>query len=351
MPATGTPFWIRFDAPGGRVATISACEPGPAFRQALRGLTDGLACSSQQPLRCAGEHTAFLYLEDDDFLSWKALLAWADDQAELAALGFTRDFVRVETRTDGARHKSTLKLMLTPLHTLQQSFQLILPLYRFTSDCVPEPGLEILVLMITTNDRRVTRSTRRCVPANANPSVARSIDLRCRDLPAAWGQCAQHAVDVDVLTSGARCTAGVLMALGQPRVNISSYELTVRLQRPGCDVDGRACDFMQVPNAYSSVWLLSRERVQHFVTTPFWRCVPDLSRGQRSQVRPCSAAGAATLIVNVFSAEQRMLDVSGDHASTAAIKLLIGIVKCSRKCRASGCTNPVLAWFGNSWAG
>jgi len=49
--------------------------------------------------RCTGNHTAFMYIEDDDFLGWEALLGWAADQAPLASLGFTRSFARVETRT------------------------------------------------------------------------------------------------------------------------------------------------------------------------------------------------------------------------------------------------------------
>jgi len=46
---------------------------------------------------CAGNHTAMMYMEDDDFLTWEALLSWADDEAALAAIGFTRSFVRIET--------------------------------------------------------------------------------------------------------------------------------------------------------------------------------------------------------------------------------------------------------------
>ncbi len=41
-----------------------------------------------------------MYMEDDDFLTWEALLSWADDEAALGALGFTRSFVRIETSPD-----------------------------------------------------------------------------------------------------------------------------------------------------------------------------------------------------------------------------------------------------------
>ena len=43
---------------------------------------------------CAGNHTAFMYMEDDDFLTWEALLSWADDEAPLAALGYIASLPR-----------------------------------------------------------------------------------------------------------------------------------------------------------------------------------------------------------------------------------------------------------------
>ena len=46
---------------------------------------------------CAGNHTAFMYIEDDDLLLWEAMLAWAQDEAPLAELGFMRAFARTET--------------------------------------------------------------------------------------------------------------------------------------------------------------------------------------------------------------------------------------------------------------
>ncbi len=56
-------------------------------------------------------------------------------------------------------------------------------------------------------------------------------------------------------------------------VNISAWNRTVRLERPGCgDGEGLACDFLRLPDPYSSLWLLSRDRVQHFMRHPFWRC-------------------------------------------------------------------------------
>ena len=52
----------------------------------------------------AGSHTAFLYLEDDVFLSWEALLSWAADWEPLAALGLTLGFARVETSQTSGVH-------------------------------------------------------------------------------------------------------------------------------------------------------------------------------------------------------------------------------------------------------
>ncbi len=49
-----------------------------------------------------------MYMEDDDFLTWKAVLSWADDEAPLAALGFTRSFARIETSPEtGAQEFAT----------------------------------------------------------------------------------------------------------------------------------------------------------------------------------------------------------------------------------------------------
>jgi len=64
------------------------------------------------------------------------------------------------------------------------------------------------------------------------------------------------------------------MLLDEPHpVNVSSWGPKVTLERPtGCRARGRSCDFLQLPNPYSSMWLLSRERLQHFITTPLWRC-------------------------------------------------------------------------------
>ena len=54
-------------------------------------------------VRPAGNHTAFMYVEDDELILWEAMLAWAQDEAPLAELGFTRDFTRLEMRAhDGA---------------------------------------------------------------------------------------------------------------------------------------------------------------------------------------------------------------------------------------------------------
>jgi len=89
------------------IANCGASPPVPC--QCLsRLLRAGAAIDVARP-RCAGNHTAFMYIEDDDFLAWEALLGWAADQAPLAALGFTRSFARVETRADdGARTNPVL---------------------------------------------------------------------------------------------------------------------------------------------------------------------------------------------------------------------------------------------------
>lgn len=74
-------------------------------------------------------------------------------------------------------------------------------------------------------------------------------------------------------TTSSRCVAGLLVLLDQPNtVNISSYRQSVTLEQPGCGARGRTCDFVQLPNPYSSMWLLSRQRLRHFIATPYWRC-------------------------------------------------------------------------------
>ena len=60
------------------------------------------------------------------------------------------------------------------------------------------------------------------------------------------------------------CAEGLLTLLDEPHsINISSYYQKVTLERPGCGARGRSCDFLQLPNPYSSMWLLSRERLLH----------------------------------------------------------------------------------------
>ena len=79
-------------------------------------------------------------------------------------------------------------------------------------------------------------------------------------------------------TQPVRYNAGLLMLLDEPHsINISSYEQKVTLERPSCGARGRSCDFVQLPNPYSSMWLLSRERLRHFIATPYWRCDGTLS--------------------------------------------------------------------------
>ncbi len=63
-----------------------------------------------------------------------------------------------------------------------------------------------------------------------------------------------------------------MMLDGVTPVNISTYDRKVTLVRPGCGIDGRTCEFIALPNPFSSMWLLSRERLQHCITTPWWRC-------------------------------------------------------------------------------
>ncbi len=79
-------------------------------------------------------------------------------------------------------------------------------------------------------------------------------------------------------SSYTRRAAGELMMLNQrDTVNVSAWNWTVRLERPGCGDGGDgggglACDFLRLPDPYSSLWVLSRDRVQHFMRHPFWRC-------------------------------------------------------------------------------
>ncbi len=63
-----------------------------------------------------------------------------------------------------------------------------------------------------------------------------------------------------------------MMLDGKMPVNISVWPWKVKLDRPGCGVNRRFCDFIELPNPYSSVWLQSRERVQYYVTSAHWRC-------------------------------------------------------------------------------
>ena len=58
-------------------------------------------------------------------------------------------------------------------------------------------------------------------------------------------------------------------------INISTWELKVTLERPDCGIGGRSCDFVQLPNPYSSLWLLPRVRLEHYMTTPYWRRAPE----------------------------------------------------------------------------
>ena len=44
----------------------------------------------------AGNHTAFMYVEDDVLVRWPTVLAWAEDDALLAPQGFQRGFFRTE---------------------------------------------------------------------------------------------------------------------------------------------------------------------------------------------------------------------------------------------------------------
>ncbi len=55
-------------------------------------------------------------------------------------------------------------------------------------------------------------------------------------------------------------------------VNITTHDRKVTLDRPGCGVNGRFCNFLELPQPYSSMWLLSRERVRGFVNSTHWRC-------------------------------------------------------------------------------
>ncbi len=57
-----------------------------------------------------------------------------------------------------------------------------------------------------------------------------------------------------LLTPFLRCTAGLLVLLDQPNaINISSYRQAVSLERASCGARGQSCDFVQLPNPYSSM--------------------------------------------------------------------------------------------------
>ena len=88
---------------------------------------------------------------------------------------------------------------------------------------------------------------------------------------------------------------GELMMLNQrDTVNVSTWNFTVRLERPGCDDGGGlTCTFLRLPDPYSSLWVLSRDRVQHFMRHRFWRCACGLSTMHGPwgfSCRPCSVA-------------------------------------------------------------
>ena len=46
----------------------------------------------------------------------------------------------------------------------------------------------------------------------------------------------------------------------------------MRVKPPACDRSKRSCDFVQLPNPYFGMWVASRERLQQFMTTRYWRC-------------------------------------------------------------------------------
>mmetsp|Transcript_1944 Transcript_1944/g.5772 ORF Transcript_1944/g.5772 Transcript_1944/m.5772 type:complete len:368 (+) Transcript_1944:50-1153(+) len=48
-----------------------------------------------------GNHTAFIYLEDDTEVGWETLLSWAIDAPALEDMGFSRGFWRTEVENDG----------------------------------------------------------------------------------------------------------------------------------------------------------------------------------------------------------------------------------------------------------
>ena len=49
----------------------------------------------------AGNHTAYVYIEDDTEVLWPALLSWAIDTEALEPLNFQRGFYRTEVGDDG----------------------------------------------------------------------------------------------------------------------------------------------------------------------------------------------------------------------------------------------------------
>ena len=70
-------------------------------------------------------------------------------------------------------------------------------------------------------------------------------------------------------------TTGMLMANDQrpvdgAPVSLSNYTQRVHLNHSACDRTQRLCDFLQMPNPYSGMWVATREQVQRFVRDPLW---------------------------------------------------------------------------------
>ena len=77
----------------------------------------------------AGNHTAFMYIEDDDLLLWEAVLAWAQDEAPLAELGYMRAFARTETsnpkgESTGHRRQLSVRGLSSPPQLASVTFRL-----------------------------------------------------------------------------------------------------------------------------------------------------------------------------------------------------------------------------------
>ena len=112
---------------------------------------------------------------------------------------------------------------------------------------------------------------------------------------------------------------------GIRRVNLTAYDRTVTLERPGCGVNGRFCNFLQLPQPYSSMWLLSRERVQKLVTSTHWRCGVG--------VRVASGLGAASSCVgtpSVSSVRMPTLCVVCAHAGLTTLRAGLRIAAASK---------------------